>query len=218
MNDFDLVPASYRQRLARKRLARIGIAATAALVVVAGAASLAVGYWIDSLRNEIAELERQQAISTQQRNTIASLNKEKAALEQQWRLLEGLRSGMPAKAMMESVQSALTEEGEVWFDDWRLRRAGIVTERETAPNQPGYFIIIKRQGNAEDWRSQTHMTIKGKAWDHSKLSEFAQRLLQQPNVRDVHVQRTQQGYGRGRQPTAVDFDLAIVFGEREEPG
>ena len=210
MADFNLIPPSYQQRLVRLRMMRYVAVGCACTLLVGLAASAGLSVWVDSVRADVAVLEQQREVSARQRQTIASLNKQKQELDQQWRLLEGLRSGMPAKQMMENVQAALQGDG-VWFVDWRLRRAGIVTEKAPGKNQPGYFIIVKQQGKAEDWRAATHMTIKGQAQDHSLLSEFAQRLLEQPDIEDVRVQRTAQSFGRNRKPVAVDFDLAIVF-------
>lgn len=210
MADFNLIPAGYEQRLMRLRMLRYAGVGAAGVVVLGVVAFVALGYWIDGVKAEVAVLQERQDVSLRQRQTIADLNTQKKDLDQQWQLLEGLRSGMPAKKMMENVQAAL-RGNEVWFVDWRLRRAGIVTEKTAATNQPGYFIIVQREGKAEDWRSTTHMTIKGQAQDHSMLSEFAQRLLEQPDIEDVRVQKTAQSFGRQRQPLAVDFDLAIVF-------
>jgi hypothetical protein len=210
MADFNLIPASYQQRLARQRTLRIASAGAVVVVTAGLAVYLLLAQWVGQVRDEVAVLEKQQAISARQRDAIAALNADQRELEQQWRLLESLRSGMPAKALMEKVHGALSGK-DVWFIDWRLRRAGIVTRKEPAANQPGYFVIVKQQGNPEDWRSGTHMTIKGQATDHSRLSEFAQRLLSEPDIQDVRVQRTSQSFGRNRQPVAVDFELAIVF-------
>lgn len=215
MAEFNLVPPSYELHLARLRILRLGAVAAAALLVAGITAYVGLGYWIETVRVEVAELQERQAVSARQRRTIADLNARKKELNQQWRLLESLRSGMPAKRMMETVQAALRED-EVWFIDWRLRRAGIVTEKEPAANQPGYFIIVKRKGNSEDWQSMTHMTIRGQARDHSTLSEFAQRLLNQADIDDVRVQKTTASFGRDRMLAAVDFDLAIVL--NTDPG
>ena len=217
MADFNLVPASYQQRLLRWRLQRMAAVAVGVLVLLSVGAYAALAQWSNNLADEVARLQQEQAVSARQSSLIAELNARKLELDQQWHLLESLRSGMPAKEMMEAVQSAL-RGNEVWFLDWRLRRAGIVTEKETAPNQPGYFIIVKQPGDDEDWRAATHMTIAGQAWDHSKLSDFAQRLLQHPQIQDVRVQRTSQTIGRDRQAAAVNFDLAVVFRSSRAPG
>lgn len=210
MSDFNLIPASYETRLLRLRMLRFSAAGAVGVLFLGVAAYVGLSYWADQVRAEVAVLQERQEVSARQRKTIANLNAQKKELDQQWRLLESLRSGMSAKKMMESVQTAL-QGNEVWFIDWRLRRAGIVTEKAPAANQPGYFVIVKREGKAEDWQSATHMTIKGQAEDHSRLSEFAQRLLEQPDIEDVRVQKTAQSFGRDRQPLVVDFDLAIVF-------
>lgn len=211
MPEFNLIPTSYGKRLSRLAMARLAATASVGAVVLALLGYWSLARWVDSVGAEVTELQAKQAVSAQQRNTISQLLENKKELDQQWRLLESLRSGMPAKKLMESVQLALRED-EVWFIDWRLRRAGIVTQKEPASNQPGYFIIVKRTGDSEDWRTNTHMTVRGQARDHSTLSEFAQRLLEQPDIADVRVQRTSQTFDRNQNPVAVDFDLAIVLG------
>lgn len=215
MADFNLIPASYEARMARLAMTRL-LAMVSAVVLIAGVlAYLSLARWAETLSDEVAQLQAKQAVSAQQRNTITQLLASKKELDQQWYLLESLRSGMPAKQLMESVQAAL-RENEVWFDEWRLRRAGIVTQPEPAANQPGYFIVVRKSGNSDDWRSLTHMTVSGQALDHSRLSEFAQRLLEDPDIEDVRVQRTAQSFDRDRNPVAVKFDLAIVLSS--EPG
>jgi hypothetical protein len=210
MADFNLIPASYEARLARLAMTRFAGAVCVIALVAGVLAYVSLVRWATTLNDEVAQLQAKQAVSSQQRNTITQLLASKKDLDQQWYLLENLRSGMPAKQLMESVQAAL-RENEVWFEEWRLRRAGIETQPEPTANQPGYFIIVKKSGTSEDWRSLTHMTVTGQAVDHSKLSEFAQRLLEHPDIEDVRVQRTAQSFDRDRNPVSVKFDLAIVL-------
>lgn len=217
MSEFNLIPHSYAQRLARLRLQRLAMLACCVLAGVGVLGYLGLGQWVAATQANVTRLQQEQAISSRQQDTIAALNRQKVELEQQWGLLESLRSGMPAKQMMRTVESAL-QGHQVWFLSWNLQRAGIETEKEAAPNQTGYFIVVKRKGSGEDWRQATHMTITGQAWDHSQLSEFAQRLLGHPQIEDVRVQRTTQTFASDRQPEAVNFDLAIVFKSETEAG
>ena len=210
MTDFNLIPQSYRQRLVRLAMVRIAVVASVVVVGIGVLGYVSLARWVDSVAVEVAELQAKQEVSSQQRNTIALLLSNKEELDQQWLLLESLRAGMPAKKLMESVQLAMRED-EVWFIDWRLRRAGIVTQKATTADNPSYFIIVKKNGSSEDWRTLTHMTVRGQARDHATLSEFAQRLLEQSDIEDVLVQRTSQAFGRDRKTVAVDFDLAIVL-------
>ncbi len=210
MREFNLIPQSYHLRLARMRMLRMGSIALGTVLVLGFAAYGGLNQWLRIVENEVAMLRQQQAVSSRQGELIATLNIEKKQLNQQWQLLESLRSGMPAKKMMESVQASM-RHNEVWFINWRLSRADVVTEKETAANQPGYFVIVKHTGNPENWQSMTHMTIRGQARDHSTLSEFAQRLLNQPDIEDVRVQKTTRRGGRDQELEAVDFDLAIVL-------
>jgi hypothetical protein len=189
---------------------RLAVGASVVVVGIGALGYVSLARWTDSVRVEVAELQAKQEVSSQQRNTIALLLGNKKELDQQWLLLESLRAGMPAKGLMESVQQAMRAD-EVWFVDWRLRRAGIVTEKATTADNPGYFVIVKKNDRDEDWHAKTHMTVRGQARDHATLSEFAQRLLEHSDIEDVLVQRTSQAFGRDRSAVAVDFDLAIVL-------
>jgi hypothetical protein len=100
----------------------------------------------------------------------------------------------------------------LWFVNWSFRRAGVVVDGETRGIETGYFVIVpadQRSSEVPDWQVETHMTLEGRALDHQALSTFVRSLFEQPDIKDVSVQRTSlTEYANGR---VVSFDLTIVL-------
>lgn len=205
---FDLIPATYRQRLQTRRQLRLfGFVAVAAIGLCVGSAGV-LAWTTNGLNSDITQLEQRQSLSRQQEAQLADMNASLAELQRRWHLLEGLRSGMPAAAVMAAVENALPVD-EVWFTDWRFLRAGIVTEKQTDPRPPSYFIRLESAEPIDQWQALTHMKISGQATDHEALSKFARSLLKQPGVADVAVQRTSTARSRDSQHQPINFELAV---------
>ncbi len=208
MRDIDLIPASYRKQQAHKRqLIRAGsVLGTVVLVCVGGRLGLA--YLTEQINTEIDTLQVQQTMTTQQRDQLAALQAQRKDSAQQLRLLQGLRSGTAAENLFRIIDRVLIPN-EVWFQIWEFRRAGVV-QGGGSKAQPGYFVITTDNASvSEPWHVETHMKIAGQARDHVALSEFVQRLVQHPAIRDVRVRNT--ALRRFTLETVVDFDLAIVI-------
>lgn len=164
------------------------------------------------LRDEVKTLEEQRAVTAQQRTQLEDLSRNKSDLNKQLSMLQGLRSGAPAKAVFLAVDNALAD-AEVWFLNWQFRRAGVlVPEEESSGVDTGYFIVVPEGGgrdSAQAWQVETHLTIQGQARDHAALSRFVDDLFAQRAVVDVSVQKTAlRSYG---DVDVVDFDLAVVL-------
>jgi len=211
MNDIDLIPQAYHTRRWQSRWIVFAAISLGGLVALLVSGSLAVDAATDNARTKVAELQRQQTITAQQRADLEELGSEKADLEGQFRLLSGLRSGAAAEKMFVTVDRALTGD-DVWFLSWQFQRAGVVVEGEARTVNTGYFIVVPEgadQAAGEDLQVQTHMTIQGQARDHSALSGFVRRLFEQAEIDDVRIRRT--SLNRSNQSGIVDFDLAIVL-------
>lgn len=160
------------------------------------------------LNNRISELQKQQEITTQQRDAITRLAGDKQALEQQLALLNSLRSGAAAPQMFSTIDRAMSD-GDVWFDNWEFRRAGSTVERKEQTSSNGYFIILPASNDPTTetaWKIETHMTIKGQARDHSALSRFVRRLYEQPEIHNIKILNT----STAANTKAVDFNLAVI--------
>ncbi len=126
-------------------------------------------------------------------------------------MLQGLRSGAPARAVFRAVDQALAG-ADVWFLNWQFRRAGVLVPEEQAGGvETGYFIVVPEDGRevSQSWQVETHLKIKGQARDHAALSRFVDDLFTQRAVVDVSVQKTAlRSYG---DVDVVDFDMAVVL-------
>ena len=211
MRDIDLIPAEYRQaRWLSLWLKQLGISA---VVLIAFCLVLYVGVsrQVESLQAEATVLEQQQAITAQQRTALEDLHLRKTLAGKQLKLLNGLRSGAPARSVFNVIDRALADS-DVWFLNWQFRRAGMTVPESVAGTETGYFIMVDEDAAANSsntWQVETHMTITGQALDHEALSQFVNGLYAQNSVVDVKVQRTE--LNKRNRRDVVQFDLAVVL-------
>lgn len=211
MSEIDLIPSEYRSRLWQRYALKILGLSSSAIVATTAVAAGAFSSTTSRIESQIADLEAQRAVTSQQRAELEALNGQQIEFEQQLDLLQGLRSGAAADAMFVTVDRALEDHG-VWFTRWQFQRAGVLVAEQQNEVYSGYFIVVPEGevGNGDsNWQVETRMTIEGQAIDHSALSEFVDGLFAQPEIVDVRVQKTLlRSYPR---MDVVDFALAIVL-------
>lgn len=164
----------------------------------------------------MTRLQKTMAINVEQRAELARLQIDEEGMQAQWKLLNGLRSGVDVRSILQMIDRSLPQEN-VWFQSWEFRRAGIVVQSEQEAVSTGYFIVVPRGAEAKqdaDWEVQTHMTIRAQSRDHEALSIFVRKLLSQPEVSDVRIVRT--GQRRYNAANVVEFELAIVINSAVE--
>jgi cell division protein FtsB len=211
MAELDLIPPDYRNQLRQRAMLRQYAIAFAVLNIV----TLAFGGLFTQLARQanerVEELQSQSAITEQQQAQLEQLSTEQTEYERRWSLLRGLRAGAAIEDIFEIVDKALVNDN-LWFVNWSFRRAGVVVDGETRGIETGYFVIVpadQRSSEVPDWQVETHMTLEGRALDHQALSTFVRSLFEQPDIKDVSVQRTSlTEYANGR---VVSFDLTIVL-------
>ncbi len=159
----------------------------------------------------VQELKSQSAITEQQQGQLEQLSARQSEYEQRWSQLRGLRAGAAVEDIFRIIDRALVDD-DLWFVDWSFRRAGVVVDGKTRGIETGYFVIVPaedRSNEAVDWQVETHMSLEGQARDHQALSTFVRSLFEQPDIKDVSVQRTSLiDYANGR---VVSFDLTIIL-------
>ena len=207
MREVDLIPASYRRERRHKLWLKTAVGTILGLMVSTGLARVWIDAAVDGVNAEVARLEILQSVTAAERERLALLNLDRQSYDEQLYLLKGLRSGAPATELFGIVEQALIGD-EVWFRSWDFRRAG-VTDPQGQVLESGYFLIVPQSSGQQDtWRIETNMTIAGQAIDHAALSQFVQRLLENPEIENVHVRNTDlQRYGTR---SLVDFSLAVV--------
>ena len=216
MSEIDLIPQSYRRKLAIGRfLKSFGVLYAGVLVTLVTAKCL-LSFNIDAEASEIQRLEADKNSVLQKKAYVEQLEHEADRLTRRVQVLENLRGGPPVKDVFLAIDAAL--EGRVWFLDWKFLRAGEFVELKPQAVDTGYFIIVP-EGDSGDaggraWQMHTHMEIRAQARSHTALAEFVQRLTTQRYIADVKVLNTRSRRVSGND--LVDFELAVVVsgGER----
>jgi Tfp pilus assembly protein PilV len=207
MADIDLIPRDYRTRIWLQSRAKRTATVIVSMLVIAAATFAVFSYQLTRIERDITTLQKQQAITTQQREALTQLNEKKTSLDNQLKLLNGLRGGASASTMFVTMDQALTA-GDIWFQDWEFQRAGSSVEKPAEPASNGYFIILPASSDktAETWKIETHMKIRGQARDHSTLSRFVRRLFEQPEIQDIRILNTSLATNR----EFVNFNLIVT--------
>lgn len=211
MPEIDLIPVDYRDWLLRKATLVKYVAAIVLMNVAIFIVGLFVAQTTEQQRTRAVQLKTENAITQQQQAQLQQLKDQQVEYERRWSLLRGLRAGAAVDDIFSLIDRAIIA-GDLWFLDWSFRRAGIIVDGEQRGIETGYFIIVADEDDPladPDLAVETHMTIHGQAKDHHALSKFVRALFEQPDIKDVNVQKTSQtDYGNGR---VVDFNMTIVL-------
>ena len=210
MAEIDLIPSDYRRRLQQQSMLRsygIGLIAVNAAIV---ALALGIMQSVKAKQDEATALRTANALTRHQQEQLDQLRAQRSGYEEQWSLLRGLRAGAEIEDIFELVDRSLVDD-RLWFSAWSFRRAGVVTDGAPRGTETGYFVIVDPEQAGDDpaMKVETHMSISGQASDHQALSRFVRNLFEQPDVKDVSVQKTSQSsIGTTR---IVEFDLTVVL-------
>ena len=211
MADLDLIPEDYRDWLSRRAMLQRYVIAFVIVNVMILASSGVFAHFHGRATQRIQDLQAQSAITEQQQVQLELLRAQQTEYEGRWSLLRGLRAGAAVEDIFRIIDNALVNN-DLWFVDWRFRRAGVVLDGETQDIETGYFVLVREAGRIDediDWQIETLMTVNGQAKDHQALSTFVRALFEQPGIRDVSVRRTSRtDFAGGR---VVSFELGIVL-------
>lgn len=216
MNELDLIPQDYRDRLEQRAMLRQYLIAFAILNILVLACGGMFAQLTKQTTTRIAALQSQNLITEQQRTQLEALAAEQSEYAQRWSVLQGLRAGAEVEDIFTIIDRSLSGN-DLWFVNWSFRRAGVVVDGETRTIETGYFLIVpddEQPTEPPEWQVETHMTLEGRAVDHQALSTFVRALFEQPDIKDVSVRRTSlTDYANGR---VVSFDLTIVLNSEVE--
>ena len=191
-HELDLIPASYRERLKIQRWCQLFLIVflVVCLTIIVGRFSLTNN--VEKIKLAINLLQKDKSFNLQQQQKYNELLTTEKVLQKNLEILAGLRGGPSARQIFTVIDRVMN--GSVWFDEWSFQRAGEMTEIKPQSVETGYFIIIQQDSRNADkqqaWKLNTHMDIKGQAWDHSSFSNFVRELINQPEINDVKVVST----------------------------
>ncbi len=218
MHDIDLIPLEYhRKKLFSGWLKK----ALLSLLIMSGliiSLFMLIRHETAGIQQKIQQLQSKKDITNSHRVKLEQLNIQKKNLQQQLKLLAGLRSGTTAEQIFLTIDAALPRQS-IWITGWKFRRAGTPVENIDKSVNTGYFIVIPQGQNSsktkeETWKIETQMTLQGSAMDHSALSEFVLNLTRQADIEDVRVVNTQ--LAEINNIKLVKFSLEIVVSALQE--
>ena len=210
MAEIDLIPEDYRRWLQQKIVARNYGFAILGLVAILLVTGQVLEHTAKQSQASVERLRSDNAITQQQQIQLQQLDDERVRYERQWSLLRGLRAGAAVDDIFELIDRSV-KANDIWFINWRFRRAGVIVDGEQQNIETGYFTIVDDSdtGRRQDLQVETHMAIHGQARDHQTLSTFVRSLFEQADVKDVSVQKTSlTDYADTR---VVSFDMTIVL-------
>jgi hypothetical protein len=213
MSEIDLIPAVYRQRRRFVRWLKTAVICLVLASTLIGSAFAVLKAEADKLDEGLRLLQLRKDISAQRRGELEGLNATRQDLNQQLELLSGLRSGAAAVQMFTTMDQALGG-GDVWFTNWAFRRAGTPAGAQPDAVHAGYFVVVNdaKSAQAETWMIETQMKIDGEAVDHAALSSFVSNLIEQPEIQDVRVVRTETIVVQERPLVRFSLDVVVAPG------
>ncbi len=193
MREIDLVPADYRRdQNTRKQLLGFGVLFVLIIVgLVAG--KVFQDSRITTIKNQIGLLEKQQQILVDQQKIIDELQIKKTAVQNQLGFVKMIQQGGGAGQMFLVFDRVLQhEQNMIWMDSWQYIAANLQVENQTD----------KKKND-----DRMSVTIRGQAIDHEALSSFVERLIEEPEITDVHVKNTSMV---DKDKATVKFDMEII--------
>ena len=206
MSEIDLIPHSYRVQIWKIRILKLFAVVFVILIVTSGVAYGALVYVKNETNDEISKLLKVKEITARQRETLRLLSVEENRLDYQWALLSGLRSAVSPEDLLLAIDTAI-EDIEIWFTSIRFQRAEVEIDDKNEVHT-GYFIIVTPGEEKESWAIGTKMLISGEVLNHSTLSTFVEKLLDQPEILDADVIET--STSEKNKNSIIQFSLAIT--------
>lgn len=185
MADFDLIPASYRQRQRLRVLLLVVLTAYAATLALGGAG-------LGSLRGEVralrTETNRVRAGRLLADNLAGELDAVRAGRDRDGALLaalERLRAGPSPQGLFVVIDRALNDG--IWLSRWQYQRATLEgDDRPAETPEPAARVAIEVPGENAVFLAD-RLEIAGSARSHADLGRFVDGLLGAAAVVDVRI-------------------------------
>ncbi len=206
MDEINLIPNSYRERIMKMRMLKIFGFVFMFLFLTTGVSYAALEFVKRETNSEIIELSKIKDLTSKQRDNLKALVLEKKALEYQWALLNGLRTAVAAEDLFVAIDRSI-QEVDIWFSSMRFQRTEVEINTENTVHS-GYFIIVTPDDADNSLAIGTTMLIAGEAPNHSTLSTFVNNLIDQSEILDASVLETTSS--KNLNSNTVRFNLAIT--------
>lgn len=209
MKEFDLIPAGYRENIAKLRLLKQFIVVLIALLVTTGVSFAAIQHAKNGAAIKIEKLTKVKEFTAMQRETLSLLESEKKDLDRKWKLLTSLRSAAAPEDLFHAIDISLRDLA-IWFTHLKYERKEHNTKEDNLV-ETGYFIIISPTDENDSYAIGTTLTVSGSTPNHSTLSKFVKNLLDQPSINDARVLET--STDKRKESAHINFTLEIVVNQ-----
>lgn len=211
MPDVDLIPAEYARLQRLRRSLRRFLLAGVALMLIIGAAFLALGLASSSERSSIAGLEQQKQAWSRSRAETDGYRQQKLRAAKQLAELDELRSGERIALLLRAIDAAYNDG--VWLDELHLVRRD-PSARE-APGAPGATPAPVGAPSGPAAEAGQRVELVGHASKHSRLAEFMRTLGSQPGIAEIRL--LDSAIGADDNAAVIDLTLTLRVAERQRP-
>jgi Tfp pilus assembly protein PilN len=217
--DIDLIPAGYSKAQLVRRRVRLLLIACVAVVVVVGAARLALNLVMSSEKLSIARLEKEGQISTRSKAEADNYRQQMLLAEKQLAELHDLRGRDRLRLLLQAIDAAYSDS--IWLDELRFFRRDPVPAGNLSLLPGGArsdIVVVPRQtvpvsgAAAPPAGIEQRVEIIGHATNHTRLAEFMRSLSGQPGIADVRLLDT--GLGNYSNNPVIDLTLMLLVDDK----
>jgi hypothetical protein len=217
--DVDLIPADYSKAQSVRRRVRQLLLACVALVVVVGAARLALNLVMSLEKASIARLETEGQLSARTRTAADNFRQQKLLAEKQLAELDELRGRDRLRLLLQAIDAAYSDS--IWLDELRFfqRDYALAGKTSLLPGGERSGIIVVPRPNvpapaaaAAPAVMEQRVEIVGHATSHTRLAEFMRSLGGQPGIAEVRLRDT--GLGSYRNSPVIDLTLMLLVDDK----
>ncbi len=209
MHELDLIPDSYRQRLRVQKWLNIFIVSFITIIFIIAGLHVTVNSKLADLQSKVQLLQKDKQLNLQQQQQFKLLQEQEKSLTARLKMINSLRGGPPVKQIFLAIDRVITPK--IWFTKWQFFRANTVVPVNPEAVQTGYFIVIPDElnpGPQQAWKMESHMEISGQALSYSILANFVKNLVQQPEIADVKLIKT--NLRNHLDDQVVEFKMAVL--------
>jgi len=185
MNEFDLIPASYRQHIVVQRLFRYWGMTLVVALVVAGIVLALMHSLNERAQAQLAQVTTATTAAGARASQYKALRAVHTALREQSKTLEVLQSRGATTVLLGVIEKASVDYP-VWLRQWDFNR--VTTAQQTS----------------------NRVQLRGEAADHGALSAFVDALLAETVVADVRISAATEGSEQDRRQVRFSLEVALA--------
>lgn len=219
MADVDLIPADYSKTQLVKRRVKQLLIACVSVVVVVGAARLALNLVMSTEKRIIARLENEQQIAARSKAAADNYRQQIQLASNQLAELDELRGRDRLRLLLQAIDAAYSDR--VWLDELRFFRhdpASTGNVRARPGGAHSDIIVAPRQNVPASRAARPFAAIEqrvemiGHATNHTRLAEFMRSLGSQPGIAEVRLENT--GLGSYSNNPVIDLTLLLFVDDK----